>query len=819
MAFEEIISRMMDLLIVTDLDGKIIKINNKVIKLLGYNENDIKNKNLSVIMEIDKNFEKEIIRLYEIEDKNLSGEYYFKTKTGTRIPVNVSGAIINDDNGKIKEIVLVGQDIRLTKQLQKEIIDRIQAQEKEEKYIQDIKFLSKAAMDFVDSPIEEDIYSILCEKVYSLASNNIVVVMSYDKQSNLLYIKSIFLDGKELNKDDKFYGINPYKFMFIVIENIKKELFSSNKLFKVENDNYQSSGGKSINSKIKELIDIYDIKNIYLMGMTRNEELLGVVCILEKNLIVLNNHEVIETLINQSSTAFQKKLIEKELLESEDRYRRLVTQIPEVITIIKDEKILFINDSVKIFLGYSPEEMTGKPFFDYIYEEYKPILIKNIKKLYGGEYIQEHEIVAITKSGEKKTGILRSSIILDKNEPVILSVVTDITERKKNEIELSKAKDIAENANKAKSEFLATMSHEIRTPINGILGMINLTYLTDLNKEQKNYLGMVKSSAEYLMQIVNEILDFSRIEAGKLELENISFNIKNLIQTTIEELSFKAKEKNLRLYSNIDADLPQVLIGDPGRLKQIMVNLLWNAIKFTDIGEVILSAEKNVIQNNKIELKFIIRDTGIGISEDKKNKLFKSFSQGDSSSTRKYGGAGLGLVISKKLTEMMNGKIWFESKENFGTVFYFTTIFSIDNKAESNEINNVKIDESAKSDKTDVKILLAEDNTVNQEFLSIILKKKGWNVISVSNGKDAITELMKDHYDVILMDIEMPVMDGLEVSIKLRSLGINTPIIALTAYAMKGDKEKCMNAGMNDYLAKPIKIDELFKKIIKFINK
>jgi PAS domain S-box-containing protein len=810
-AFEEIISRMMDLLIVFNKDGTIAKVNNKVGELLDFKENELYGTNIGGIVD-EKDFCGRIITLHEKENRYLEGEVNFITKSGIRIPVSFSSAVINDDEGEIGNIAVIGHDIRLTKQLQLEINERIQSQIKEEKYIADMKLLSKAAVDYVDFPMEKDVYRLICEKIHNIVDGNFVVIQSYDPETGYLTPESIFYENNELDGNFSMFGINPFSIKYQVFDEFREQ-FISGKLFKSDNSILEAAGLIVSDEFFGKFMNEYRLSDFYLMGLTRNNELLGLVAIMTRKGYQITNMEIVETLINLSSTVLQRRFIEKELKESEERYRRLVSQIPDVIMIIKDENVSYINESVKNFLGFMPDEIIGTSIYKYIYEQFKPVLFKNIKRLLSGEIVQDYEIELMTKYFERKVGIIRSSVFIYNNEPVILAVISDITERKKYEIELSRAKDIAENANKAKSEFLATMSHEVRTPINGILGMINLAFLTELNKEQKNYLGMAKSSAEYLIQIVDEVLDFSRIEAGKLELEKISFNIRTLVSTTIDELSFKAVEKKIGLRYHVDPAINQDLIGDPGRLKQILVNLVWNAIKFTDNGEVFLGIEMNNKTQDGVELKFIIRDTGIGISDDKKGKLFKSFSQGDSSSTRKYGGAGLGLAISKRLTEMMNGEIWFESRERRGTTFFFTATF-ITEKVSSHTSPEPKNDiPVAEIQNREIRILLAEDNTINQEFLNIVFKKKGWLVECVNNGEDAVYEASKHEFDLILMDIEMPVMDGLEASKILRARGNKIPIIALTAYAMKGDREKCLDAGMNDYIAKPIKLDELFKKI------
>ena len=659
----------------------------------------------------------------------------------------------------------------------------------------------------------------------------------------------------------------------------------------------------------------------------------------------------------------ERRQAEEALLRANQNLSTLIEQSPTAIMAMDEEGIVKLwNPAAERLFGWMRQEVIGRPILT-VPEEEQARFYDQLRRAVRGEDLSPEETRRKKKDGAIVEVSVSKAVLRDSQGNIsgIMAVMDDITVRKRAAQELEKAKSAAEAASHAKSEFLANMSHEIRTPMNGIIGMTELVLDTELSAEQREHLGMVKSSADSLLTVINDILDFSKIEAGKLELEPIEFSIRNSVEDTARMLALKAHQKELELITDVEGDVAEILVGDPVRLRQVLFNLLGNAVKFTEQGEVVLRADIAAKTERGVRMHFSVMDTGIGIPEERRQLIFEAFTQADSSTTRKYGGTGLGLAITSRLIELMGGKIWVESELGKGSTFHFTADFGIGNPVrgransrdsvdlrnlpvmvvDDNETNRrilrqtllgwemrPTVADSAKEALailqhaqnagspfslviTDMQmpevdgfalveqikrnpalagstimmltsagrrgdgarcrelgvnayltkpikqtelhnaiiaaltgarepqkqttlvtrhslreaqphlhVLLAEDNRVNQVLARRLLEQRGHIVTVAGNGLEALAELESTEFDVVLMDVQMPEMDGLEathaIREKERASGKHVPIIALTAHAMKGDQERCLEAGMDAYLSKPLQSSELFAVIEQF---
>ncbi|MBI5251033.1 MAG: response regulator [Desulfomonile tiedjei] len=519
-----------------------------------------------------------------------------------------------------------------------------------------------------------------------------------------------------------------------------------------------------------------------------------------------------------------RKRAEEETKRTKALLNSIIENLPNPVFLkdAKELKYVLWNKASEELYGYSSEEIKGRTAHDFFpVEQADRFEIQDRETLSKGDLLYVPEQIVDTK--DKGTRIILTKklpILDDEGKPqYLVGISEDITERKEAESALIKAREAAEQASRSKSEFLANMSHEIRTPINGIMGMTELAFNTDLTVEQHEYLEAVRISADSLLKLINDILDFSKIEAGKLELIDVDFGLRDTIADTMTMLAIQAHKKNLELVYQISPEVPDAIIGDPGRLRQVLVNLIGNAIKFTDQGEVVLGIQSGVESQNAVHLHFTVTDTGIGIPSGKQEKIFREFEQADGSTSRKYGGTGLGLAISSRFCEMMGGKIWVESEVGKGSTFHFTVRMALQKGG------IVQITDGQISDLKGLSVLVVDDNETNRRILEQILRYWGMHPTVVDSGSGALDAMEKAHQDgapfpIVLTDCMMPGMDGFQFVERMnREARFATPtIVMLTSAGERGDAARCLKLGIAAYLLKPVRQSELLFTISRVLN-
>jgi PAS domain S-box-containing protein len=529
-------------------------------------------------------------------------------------------------------------------------------------------------------------------------------------------------------------------------------------------------------------------------------------------------------LIGTDNTA--RKLVEAEQQKLDQRLRDqqfytrslIESNIDALMTTDPSGIITDVNKQMEALTGCSRDELIGAPFKDCFTDPERAEAA--IKLVLGVKKVTDYELTARARDGKQTVVSYNATTFYDRNRTLqgVFAAARDVTERKRVEAELQQAKAAAEHASQAKSDFLASMSHEIRTPMNAIMGVADLLAKTDLSAAQEKYVRIFRRAGDNLLDLINDILDLSKVEASQLELERIGFSLKEKLEKVMEMVAARAHEKGLRLVCDIAPNMPDDVVGDPTRLRQVLLNLLGNAINFTQSGQVSLRVAPcpESSSSSAMSFTFTVADTGIGIPGEKLDYVFERFTQADSSTTRRFGGSGLGLAISRRLVELMGGRIWVESEVGHGSVFAFTVPLEI--WAANNRPAPVLAGTRPKLPLPALRILLAEDSADNCTIMMAYLEHTPYRVEIASTGAIACEKFKEGNYDLVLMDWQMPVMDGLSATRTIRAWEQAndrppTPIVALTASASKGNKEKCLEAGCTAFLSKPIKQEVLLQTI------
>ncbi len=684
----------------------------------------------------------------------------------------------------------------------------------------------------IKSPIDESIDNLWVIRNITPAKQKDVLLNDFQPAFNKLFDEDLF-GVTVINRDEKFVSVN--KAFSEIIGYNESEL---------------SSLTFSDISHPDDLISKNDeVKNILTQNVTsvRKEKRLirkdGAIIWTSFNASLFTGNGPGRQALVVIEDITPQKNIEKELKQVNENVVSLIENTNDAICSVDyNLQIIVVNSafSEKFFEESKIRPTKGMNLKDVMNDIQKTKWLQLHERAMKGEKISTDETVTFSDQSIKHYETSLHPIVSENGTITGVTYFSrDVTERKIFEEELFKAKVEAVKATTAKSQFLATMSHEIRTPLNGLIGMLDLLKTTKLDQKQTEFVDTIQLSGEALLQIINDILDYSKIESDKMELESQPFELKKCIEETFDILYYKAQEKNIDLLFNIDKEIAPIITGDKARLRQVLINLAGNAIKFTQKGHIIISVNKIKQENDLIELQFAVLDTGTGIPADQMDRLFKAFSQADASTFRKYGGTGLGLAICSRLVGLMNGKIWAESVLGEGSTFYFTLKVSISNQTSQSPFSKEPIVFSKYNPdkKTQAKtggaipaatnlakqiplhILVAEDNEVNQKLIAAILKRLGYEIKLAGDGKEVLKKMSQGKFDFIFMDVQMPEMDGLEATeeiIKKFSRENKPVIIAMTAFALEGDKEKCLKAGMDDYISKPIKIEEIQAMIEKW---
>ena len=539
--------------------------------------------------------------------------------------------------------------------------------------------------------------------------------------------------------------------------------------------------------------------------------------VFERSLEAAEARQLVRVFRPKGAKARQESDLSDAGSQAREAYRAIFESSPIGITVLDScGRFVEVNRAVEEQLSTRKELLLGRSVREVgLFDDATVDSCADAVRRHGS--VMAREIGYGPAGSVKRTALLWAHTLTIQGSPCYLTFFLDITARRQMEEDLRQARIAAEAAAQAKNEFLANVSHEIRTPMNGIIGFTQLALDTKLDAEQQDFLETVEASAQSLLSVINDILDFSKIEAGKVDLERIPFSVRECVEAACKTVVPEINRKHLQLRAEFDDDVPDALVGDPSRLRQVLLNLLGNAVKFTAEGYVRLSVKAQPAGKNRALLEFKVRDTGIGIPADQQQHLFEPFRQVDGSVTRKYGGTGLGLAISSRLARMTGGRIWVESEPGGGSSFFFTGVFSL--AALTSDQPRKRGNGSVYAPPA-LSILVVEDNATSRTLARLLLANNGHAVQVACNGLEALEIMERYRFDLVLMDVQMPEMDGFqavrEIRVREKAIHRHTPVVAMTAHAMKGDRERCLEGGMDSYISKPYEPKDLLALVARY---